>query len=227
MKRISIRQAIIDAIEQTDENLGRFPNLSLKWAKYIEKAIGSVNGYKIKSKSFTVIGNTITLPDDCYSIIGVISGNYEDECNVRYLDSSQIITEEDTIEGADVYDRDLTKVWIPMETSWINNIAWEEVADEIHFTKDYTDKEITLVYSYIETDNKGFWIVNESHISAITKYIIYMYAKKFLWKIFKSDKLLRQGHKIHVDELKRDYNIAVRNARAEDGHETSYETKQY
>ena len=42
MKRVSIRLATINAIEQSDENLSRYPNQMLKWAKYIEQEIGSL-----------------------------------------------------------------------------------------------------------------------------------------------------------------------------------------
>ena len=64
MKRISLRQAIIDAVEETDANLARYPNQSLKWAKYIEREIGSLLGYKIKSKLITLTGYYLDLPDD-------------------------------------------------------------------------------------------------------------------------------------------------------------------
>ena len=51
--------------------------------------------------------------------------------------------------------------------------------------------------------------------------------KKYYWKIFKSGTLLRQGHIATVKDLKADYSIAIRNARAEDGKETPFEKEQY
>ena len=227
MKRLSIRQAMINAIEETDENLGRYPNQSLKWAKYIEREIGSKNGYKVKAKTMTLTGCYLDLPPDCYRVIGVVPGDYEDQCNIQYRDITNIIIQEDTIAGADVYDRDLTKLWVPAETTWVKNLLWEEIAEQLHMIQEYENKVMTLIYNYIETDQKGYWIVNESHINAITKFIIFKYSKKYYWKIFKSGILLRQGHIATVKDLERDYNVAVRGARAEDGKESPFEVEQY
>ncbi len=227
MKRTSIRQSLINAIEETDENLSRYPNQMLKWAKYLERAIGSASGYKVKALTVTLTGCYIDLPADCYRVIGVFPGDFEDEANVQYRDIANIIIKEDTIVGADVYDRDLTKLWIPMETTWLNAMMWEEITDQLHMIQEYENKEVTLVYTYIEMDQKGYWIVNESHIDAITKFIVYKYAKKYYWKIFKSGTLLRQGHIATIKDLKADYSIAIRNARAEDGKETPFEKEQY
>lgn len=227
MKRLSIRQAMIDAVEATDENLSRYPNQMLKWAKYIEREIGSLNGYKVKSVAQIVTGCKITLPENCHRVLGLIPGNYEDECNIQYRDFTWPVIQEDTIPGADVYDRDLTYLWMPANTTWISEALWEIVAEELQTIVKYDGQEMTLVYNYIETDLKGYWIVNQSHIDAISKYIQYMYARKFRWKFMKSDKLLRQGHMITLEDLKRDYNQAVRHARAEDGEETPFEQTKY
>ena len=54
-----------------------------------------------------------------------------------------------------------------------------------------------------------------------------MFGKKNLWNNFKSAKMIRAGALEFVRELKRDYNTAVRNSRAEDGAETPFETEQY
>jgi len=227
MKRSSIRQALINAIEETDENLGRYPNQSLKWAKYIEREIGSKNGYKVKAKTMTLTGCYLNLPPDCYRVIGVVPGDYEDQCNIQYRDITNIIIQEDTIAGADVYDRDLTKLWVPAETTWVKSLLWEEIAEQLHMIQEYENKVMTLIYNYIEMDQKGYWIVNESHINAITKFIIFKYSKKYYWTIFKSGILLRQGHIATVRDLERDYNVAVRGARAEDGKESPFEVEQY
>ena len=73
MKRVPIRQALINAVEQSEEQLGRYMNQMLKWAKYIEKEIGSLNGYPVKSKAIIVSGSIVDLPDDCYEVIARLS----------------------------------------------------------------------------------------------------------------------------------------------------------
>jgi hypothetical protein len=227
MKRVSIRQAIIDAIEETDAGLARYENQALKWAKYIEKAIGSKNGYKVKAKTFNVTGCYLDLPEDCYSVIGLFPGDHEDQCNLQYRNYLDPLIKEDVRAGADVYDRDLTMYWIPVETTWLSKLYYEEIANQLHVISDYDNQDMTLVYSYNETDMKGDWIVNESHIEAISAYVQYMYAKKFRWKLFKGDKLLRSGHKQMLMDLEKEYSVAVRSARAEDGKETEFEQSQF
>lgn len=221
MKRVSIRQAMLDAIDQTGPSLGRYPNKLLKWAKYIEREIGSLNGYKFKSVLYTVTGSIITLPDDCYRVKCILRGDWVDIANAHYRDISTLPIVIDEVSD------DLIYAWMPEETTYINPMAWEEIGDTLHLINEYNDTEITLVYQYIETDADGFWMVNESHLDAIMKYLIYNIAKIERWKVFKSEKMLRSGHQIMVKDLERDYNIAIRHARAEDGRETEFERQQY
>ena len=54
-----------------------------------------------------------------------------------------------------------------------------------------------------------------------------MFGKKKNWKTFGGEKMLRAGAMEFVKDLKRDYHSAIRNARAEDGAETPFETEQY
>jgi len=223
MKRISIRQPIIDAIDETDSSLSRFQNQMLKWAKYLEKEIGSKHGYKVKAKKYTPDGCTITLPDDCYRVLMVLPGDYEDQCNAMYVDQiwAQVRDDEDAHED-DYY----SWLWRPAETMFVNPYLWEEIADELNLLYEFSGTDVTLIYQHIETDQNGFWYINESHSDAIMKYIKYKIAGKFNWKQFKSDKLLRVGHVQFVRDLEREYNIAVRHARAEDGRVTPFQQEQ-
>jgi len=224
MKRISIRQPIIDAIDETDPSLSRFQSQMLKWAKYIEKEIGSKQGYKIKAQTYTPEGCTITLPDDCYRVLMILPGDYSDQCNAIYLD---LIWAQVRSDDPHYADDDYSWLWRPAETMMVKPYLWEEVADELNLLYDFSGSEITLIYQYIETDENGFWIINESHSDAIKKYVIYMNAKKYTWKQFKSDKLLRASNLQYMEELKRDYNIAIRHARAEDGRVTPFQKEQF
>jgi hypothetical protein len=222
MKKLSMRQAILDAIDETDEQTGRFPNQLLKWGKYIEKEIGSALGYSIKSQLFTLTGCYLTLPDDCYHVIGVFPGDHSTEFNTQYRDMRIPL-----LYNIDDVSDEIQYVWCPENTTWISPLFWEEIGNELHMINEYEDMIMTLVYHHIDIDVKGYWYVNESHIAAIKKYMIYMMAKKYGWKIFKSDKLLRSSHFEMIKELKQDYSHAIRNARAEDGKESEFERQQY
>ncbi len=226
MKKVNIRQSFIDAIDQTDPTLMRFEAQMFKWSKYIEKNIGSVNGYPRAGKKYTVTGSTIVLPDECLQVLRVVPGNYEDDINIYYRTINDVLiqttTQTDYLDGADI-----DYLWKPLEGSYVKSLFWEQIGNELNLVSTFTAQEITLIYNKLEKNDEGYYIVNDSHIDAITKYLIYMFAKKSIWTNFKSAKMLRAGAMEYVNELHRDYSVAVRNARAEDGKETPFETEQY
>lgn len=215
MKKISIRQAVLDAIDDTEDAIGRHMNKVLKWAKYCEKAIGSANGYPVKSSLHTVVEASIDLPSDCYKVIGVIPGDYTNDVNLKYCNQPSITLHVENVSD----DTDLEYVWGDFSSRVLSSVLWEEIGDKLNIVDQYDNTEVTLVYQYIETDEKGFWLINESHVDAIAKFIKYKYANTFLFKNFRGDKMLRSNDMYLMKEYKSDYSHAIRNARALDGEE--------
>lgn len=226
MKKLTIRQAILDAIDETDEQLGRYPNQVMKWAKYIEKEIGTILAYPIKSVLFTVTGSMIDLPDDCYRVRDMLMGDHTGEPNAQYLDERYPLLQIDNRYNAEPLDQ-VEYVWEPEDRVHVHPMMWEEIGEQLQLVRMFNDQQVTLIYEYIPVDDNGYWLVNESHIDPIKKFIIYKFACKFRWKIFKSDKLLRSGHLQTVQILQRDYSHAIRNARANDAAESEFERIQY
>lgn len=226
MKKVNIRQAFVDAVDQTDPTLMRFETQMFKWAKYIEKEIGSINGYPRAAKMYEVTGSIIELPDNCLEVLRVVAGDYEDDINVYYRDINQVLiqttTQTDYIDGIDV-----DFIWKPLNATYVSEMFWEQIGNELNLVSDFTEQEITVIYNHLEKNDQGYYIVNDSHIDAITKYIVYMFGKKNLWNTFRSAKMLRTGAIEFVQDLKNDYNAAIRNSRAKDGAETPFETEQY
>jgi hypothetical protein len=221
MKKQSIIQAILDAIDETDGSIAKHMNQLIKWAKYCEKSIGSLNGYPFKAAFFTVTGSAITLPDDCYRVKALFLGNQTDKLNLRYADpGSRVISVDNRSD-----DTDLEYVWEGLSSQAINKVLWEEVGDILSLPDQFETTEMTVLYQYIQTDEKGYWVVNDSHIEAIKRYLIYMISKKFLFRNFKSSKMTRANDLLIVDQYKKDYSVAIRNARAEDGKESPLDTR--
>jgi hypothetical protein len=224
MKKQSIMQAILNALDETDDSITKHMNQLIKWARYCEKSIGSLNGYKWTSKLFTVNNSEIILPDDCYRVLFLISGDHVDETNLRYADlQSLYINVDDT--GLTNYLGPLQLVWQDLSYGRVDKLLWEEVGNIIQLADQYDNQSITVVYQYIETDEKGYWMVNDSHVEAIKRYLVYMIAKKYLWNSFKSAKMLRGNEMQLVETYKRDYNFAIRDARAQDQKESPIDTK--
>jgi hypothetical protein len=224
MKKISIIQPILDAIDETDGTVSKHMNQLIKWAKYIEKQIGSRNGYPYKSSLVTITGAQIDQPDDCYRVRNLLLGNHTDKLNLAYLNQNSLMVSVDNRYDSQSDEFDLEYVWQDLNARPINRILWEEVGDKISLADEFISQQMTIIYQYIETDEKGYWKVNDSHSESIKRYVIYMIAKKFLFKNFKSSRMTRNGDMVFVNDLKRDYNIAVRNARADDNKESPIDT---
>lgn len=216
MKKYSIRQAVLDAIDETDDSIARHMNTLLKWAKYCEKAIGSLNGYPVKTGLATVLDHCIVLPQDCYKVLQLIHGDYSDDISIRYADMrSTVVTVEDLAD-----ENDLEYVWqdLAYPTS-VSKVLWEEIGGELMLADGYEGEAMTLIYCFIQMDPKGYWLVNESHLDAIKKYLIYQISKKYLYKAYRSSKLTRVVDMQVVETYRRDYSVAIRNARALDNAE--------
>lgn len=224
MPRKSIKHAIVDAIDQTDATLARYENQMIKWAHYIEKAIGSKDGYKRVAKAYTIDGSVIEKPAGCVKVLRVLYGNHEDKINAYYQDEARLFVQrtEETYDGITVI-----MGWSEAENYIMSELIWDEYEDKVNFLQNLQGREITVFYNQIDVDDQGYWIVQESHIKAITDYIIYMFAKKNLWRTLKSDRMIRNTELNNIQILKAQYETSIRNARAEDGNETPYEKTQY
>lgn len=222
MKKVSIKQAIVNAVDETDSSLMRFEIQALNWAKYIEGQIGSHNGYKIASKSFTVDGEKMTVPENCIRIHRILWGNYEDQISSYYKDSYLSTIQQDNYSEESV----IVKLWSPAEAPSVADVLWEQYGNVLQFMHEMNGREITIIYSTIEADNDGYWLVNETHIPAITDYILYKFAKKRLSRTLNSDKMLRQNEIVNIRDMKQQYEVSIRNARANDQAESEFERNQ-
>lgn len=209
MKRLSVKNAILNVLEDTGHVIDY--NLATRYAKYVEGKINSKRGLLIKGFKQTVSNYRITVPDDFVKAVVILEGDYLDEVLKMdeyymsyYLNS---YTDEDT---------DVEHYWISLNTSALDHVIWEEYGNHIVFPSTYEDKEVTVQYKAYEFDLEGSLIVNESHIKAIERYLKYKIASRYKWNYLKQGKLLRQEHRILVEEEKREYARALRDAIAED-----------
>ena len=223
MKKVSVKQAIIDAIELSEPGMGRHMNFLIKKAKYIEKKIGSNLAHPVKAVLAHVTACQVDIPNNCYAIMCVLRGDYADRCNAAFMSHDTTLMVE--------YDEDIdppeTFTWIPLELPYVRRMLWREYGDSIHMVDQLNDEDVTIVFQEIETDPQGMWIVSESHIDAIMKFLIHQYAKKFQFKAMMSDKMVRNNYLQILAGYEREYSIAVRNARSEDTREFPYRTAGY
>lgn len=224
MKKVSIRQAIVNAVDETDPLFMRYELQALKWAKYIEQEIGSMNGYVMRAESFIVQDDQMNVPNGCLKIHRIIYGDYENDLTSLYKDIRGTVLQEDERVLTDQVE---VKLWMPAEITYVPDVMWEQRIDTIQFVQSLKGKTVTVIFSAVDVDDLGYWLVSENHIKAISDYLIYMFAKKYLWRTIKSDRMLRQGELNNVQILKINYEKSIRNARAKDSEETEFERTQY
>jgi hypothetical protein len=226
MKRSSIKQAIVNLVEETDSSVTRNIPLLIKWATRLESRIGTLKGYKLKCSMAEAIQGTIKLPDDCIELHKIYAGDHTEDIINFYRDMFYKDLPADDPYPFDAYDES-DMVWSTLQTVSFMPIIWDDWGDEVHLMNDYTGEEFTLWYSSIELDQEGYPIVNESHIEAIKMYLKFKLAERKLWHKFSSDKMIRQNELGYIGDLRSSYRREVRNARAEDNTETEYERNQY
>lgn len=222
MEKVKLKQAILEFIENTDDVDARQMVVLEKWAKKIEKGIGSYFGYKPKTSLSAVDENEIPLPEDCAGLIDVFYGDQTDKLlDIFFRNLEDPLIRESEI-GVDLF------LWSSLEAYLVAKILWQIHGDVIIVDSEFDEKEVTLAYLAYDTDKHNNIIVNESHIDAIWKHLKYMSAEKDTWKIFKSEnRLLRRSHLEYIAHLKSERNRAIRNARAIDGEPGSRERQQF
>jgi hypothetical protein len=215
MKRLSVKEALLDFVEDTGDTLDI--NVAHRWARKAESAINSKRGYMLKSALRTVENCRITLPDDCVNVLMVLEGDYMDEKR-KFSDLYM-----DSIVNNYTDDLDIEHCWITLDVTRINPALWEEYGNELIFTSEYEGIEVTLQYKAFEFGSDGYLIVNESHIEAIEAFVFFKSVSKYRHILFKREKIIRGGHTDYVNEKEDKYHRAVRNARAQDSKLTKKE----
>ena len=122
MKKLSLIQPILDAIDETDGTVSKHMNQLIKWAKYIEKEIGTKTGYPYKSSLVTITGALIDQPDDCYRVKTLLPGNHTDRLNLAYLNQgARMISVDNRVDNLND-SMDLEYVWQELTVWPINRV---------------------------------------------------------------------------------------------------------
>ena len=86
---------------------------------------------------------------------------------------------------------------------------------QIVFEREMNDQKITILTLGYELDKNGLPMINENHIEAIACYLKYKVASRERFNQFKSLKLTGFNYRF-VEDLKKEWIAAKRNARATD-----------
>lgn len=213
-KLVSIREAITQLIDETSSEYISWLPVLVRWAKQSDLRIGSYYSYSKQYYERTVKNGYVELPLSTVHVLGIIIGQYKDECPDifnTYLTTTN--TETQTVNGEQI-----TYAWDDISSLVIpTKFHWEIQDNSIVFPGSvYDDKYVTIASLNYPEDSEGFPMIIEGHVQAIAEYLKIKVAGKEQWKRFMSNKLTG-ADRAFIADLKQQYRFEVGAATADDG----------
>lgn len=209
-KLVSIKEAFLQAVEDTDENTKKMYPVLARWAKQKDQRIGGFYNYQRRYKLLEITNDVqVKLPESAVHVNAILMGDHMD--NVP-----------DVFNGVPTYNvstdgNNLTYRW--EDISDYNNIVacypWYIQNNTIIFERKPNETEVTIDLLEYPTDKDGFIMVMESHIDPLAKGLIWEMSKKELWHRFRKDRLTGANMK-YIKELESEYRRAVRQIKSDD-----------
>lgn len=212
-KLISIRNAIIDAMELCGADHDKDLPVFTRWATLAEKNIGSYFQYVKKIAVLEVKNCIACLPEDAAYIQRAILGDHGCDCtdlfarfcSKRYGSGPYATTSPDVNSfmivdiGSGIHDG----------YTLINHTVQD---NKLIFEHNYDGQKVTIQYLAYQTDCDGFLMISENHVEAITFNI--------LWKYYLRKKRPSNEDFYKIREYKTDWFRELRNSRAKDAELT-------
>ena len=208
-KAISSKNAVIQAKEEVGlEGTTRFDSVFKLWAKQCDEKIGaSFSTLKTRIMKGTVENCRFELDCDVVAIYpSIFLGDLDcDDC-YEYINAltKQLHTNNVTHRGVYPFIYNAVTHFCVIREYTINN-------NKIVFDNTiYNGKDISVICQVRPTDDEGFVMVHPEYIFPIIEYITMKYAKR--------TRFTGQPYRFNrneIEEMKKDYHTAVRNARAE------------
>jgi len=223
MKKVTIKRAILDMIEETDDTLLRELPLLKKWAVKADARIGSYYNYEKKNYVIEVENCSADIPCGVVHVLGIILGDAGCDCDVDFTSSMNIWTDTLDYISTDVLESQVV-TWSD-GTANIVQLDWEIQNGKIVFSSDYDGQYITIQGLSYEMDSEGYPIIYESHIDAISLFLKRKVLDREKWRLLKTGNDIRALQNELV-LLERAYHRAVRYARTEDDPITESQRRQ-
>ena len=206
-KKVSIKNAVFNLIDDIGGQDHKLVPVLTRWATDADIAIKSAYAYKPQNFVLTAEGCKLELPCCIVFLHAVLAGDHGCDCDVLFdrvynrlgiakinPDSSGNFLVVDV--GSDF---NISRIGGRI----INNVLW--------FNKDVNGKKFTIKTQSYFTDEEGFIMINENHVTAITAYLEWKLAKRTRWNK-KLGSITEQG----IRQLNMDWHTLCKEARADD-----------
>jgi len=213
---ISIKEPIVDAMDQLGINTMQDIPVFTRWATLAEKNINSYFQFKLKRKVIPIVGCTACLPEDAAFLQLAILGDLGDDCaNLFATACSRINLSSATLNASAETTTFLIVDMGSGYTSYLGSVEHVVQGNKIILSQNLDGQSLTIQYLGYECDEEGFLKVGENHVQAITWFIIWRYYFRM-----KRKNSLDYGQ---MNKAEAEWHRECANARAKDGAPTDSE----
>lgn len=215
-KLISIKNPIIDAIDQLGLDHTQDEPVFTTWAIKAEEKIGSYFQYEKKRAVLTIENCIAKLPPDARFLQRAVLGDLGCDCADLFNSLCSQIPLASNILNASAASTSF--LIVDMGTGYtdvIGSIPHVVQDNKIILTQNLDGKKLTIQYLGYKTDCDGFVEINANHTDAIMWFIIWKY-----WYRKRNLSPMEQGK---MNEAKREWHTQCAHSRAVDGEPTESE----
>lgn len=208
-KMVSVDLAIQSAMEDMAMEDDRFRPKFTRWAIEGERKIGSFYSYKRDYvKLIRCDENHYEIPCQVVGIIGLIFGCPAlTNCGKIFRNQYNYYNQSQYSSMANFY-----LIGVDGAVECYGNRQWEIQDNHVVFMFPQTQEEITVDCIVYETDDRGFPLIAENHVDAVSQYIKLMRAEGGMWT--PNEVTIGRGDK---QDLRIEWNRKCALARGEDG----------
>ena len=213
---ISIRQAITEVIDTTDEeHMNLFPKL-INWAVKAEKKIGSPYSFEEDILVLKVTNYKAKLTIATNKVIAIVDGDQSAFGKEAFYNQWRNYTET----TLPYFGEDVIFKWNVSGNSWRPcPLKWKVLDNYIVFETDPLIATITVLIDRFKIDEEGLPMINENHVEAIGRYLKWQLAELERYNRFRKLRLTHVDNN-YLKDLKSEW-IDARNAARGDDIDTS------
>lgn len=182
---VSIKNPVLNALQDMGLDIAADVPVFTRWAAWAEKeGIASYYSYCKKIEVIDLKDCHAPLPCDAVYVQGVLIGDYGCDCTDLFEKSLCSLS---SITG---FNSDNT--FLVIDSTDTNNpfptrVKWETHNGHLKFKTHYPNTKVTIQYLGFHLDEQGFPKVLDTHLEAITEYIMYKFAVRSRYSPLKMD----------------------------------------
>lgn len=218
-KKVSLRTAIQDALDAMGYEHERENPLMMDWATKAEIAIAGANSNEPKKMVLDIDGCWAKLPKYTAKVFGLLLGDHGCDCNKLF---TNFYNRYGNIPRA-VYAGAFTVVDDGGGSTFsrCSGSDWSIINNSIKFEQAPGIDKVTVDAECFFVDDNGHILINENHVEAISKHLVWRFAMRKRWT--KTDGRSDRMYYNEVNSIRKEWTDLAARARGEDGAPEDHE----